>query len=136
MCSALAAATAASIAAPLAIENPNFTSSCAVAIDSWVCAEIPGVSRSKTDCRFPNFPAIALIRSISIRESATIYRTPQFIASVISSNDLLFPCSSIRSGGNFAARATANSPPVQTSIFNPSSINHLHVAIEVKALLA
>ena len=35
-------------AAPLAIEKPNFTSSWAVAIDSWVWASIPGVKRSKT----------------------------------------------------------------------------------------
>jgi DNA gyrase subunit A len=35
-------------AAPLAIENPNFTSSCAVAIDSCVCASTPAVKRSKT----------------------------------------------------------------------------------------
>jgi diaminopimelate decarboxylase len=44
-----ATASTAVHAEPEAIENPNFTSSCAVEIFSWVCASIPGVRRSITD---------------------------------------------------------------------------------------
>ena len=50
--------------APEAIEKPNFTSSCAVAIDSWVWASIPGVKRNRT-C-WTLFALVAAFATLSI----------------------------------------------------------------------
>ena len=83
-------ATAAA-AAPLAIENPNFTSSWAVEIDSCVCASTPGVSRNITAWRIPCAVAAAATRSISKSESITIVFTPTATARSISATDLLLP---------------------------------------------
>ena len=44
----------ASIAAPPASEKPNFWSSCAVAMNSWVCASTPTVTRIITSCTTPS----------------------------------------------------------------------------------
>ena len=43
----------ASSAAPDASEKPNFWSSCAVAMNSWVCASTPVVTRTRTRGRAP-----------------------------------------------------------------------------------
>ena len=43
----------AAIAAPLASENPNFWSSCAVEMNSWVCASTPTVTRTSTSWTTP-----------------------------------------------------------------------------------
>ena len=43
----------ASIAAPLASDSPNFWSSWAVEMNSWVCASTPTVTRTSTSCTTP-----------------------------------------------------------------------------------
>ena len=43
----------AAIAAPLASESPNFWSSWAVEMNSWVCASTPTVTRTSTSCTTP-----------------------------------------------------------------------------------
>ena len=75
-------------------------------------------------------------RSISWCESITILLTPAFIAARISISDLLLPCSSILDGSKFAARATANSPAVQTSIPIPEELIHLATSTEINDLEA
>jgi hypothetical protein len=55
----------ASAAWPPAIENPNFWSSCAVAMYSWVCASTPTVVRTITRCRTPWIAATAASRATS-----------------------------------------------------------------------
>ena len=67
----------ASAASPVASEKPNFWSSCAVAMNSWVCASTPTVTRTSTSrpgrrCR----RRAAASRSISSNESTTIRPTP------------------------------------------------------------
>ena len=59
----------ASIAAPLASDSPNFWSSCAVEMNSWVWASTPTVTRTSTSCTTPAAPAISSRRSISVIES-------------------------------------------------------------------
>ena len=66
----------ASAAWPPASEKPNFWSSWAVAMNSWVCASTPTVTRTITGARTPSSAAIAATRSISSNESTTIRPTP------------------------------------------------------------
>lgn len=66
----------ASAASPVANEKPNFWSSCAVAMNSWVCASTPTVTRTKTGALRPSRAAIAASRSISSNESTMIRPTP------------------------------------------------------------
>ena len=112
----------ASAASPPASEKPNFWSSWAVAMNSWVCASTPTVTRTSTRCgRRRARAASAASRAISSNESTTIRPTPASSAAASSATDLLLPCSAIRSAGNPARSATASSPPVQTSRPSPSS---------------
>ncbi len=53
-----------------------------------------------------------------------------------SSSVLLLPCMVICSGGTPADRATASSPPVQTSTPSPSELTQRSTAREQKALAA
>ena len=46
-------ASAASLSRPPAMAKPNFWSSCAVAMNSWVCASTPTVSRTSTGATTP-----------------------------------------------------------------------------------
>ena len=62
--------------------------------------------------------------------------TPAEIASESSSRDLLLPCIVICSGGTPADRATASSPPVQTSTPRPSALTQRSTAREQNALAA
>ena len=59
-CSDGASRTAATARAadPSRSENPNFWSSCAVAMNSWVCASTPTVTRTITRCTTPATAAI------------------------------------------------------------------------------
>ena len=50
----------AAIAAPLASDSPNFWSSCAVEMNSWVCASTPTVTRTSTSWTTPAAPAICV----------------------------------------------------------------------------
>ena len=69
-------ASSASAAGPPAIENPNFWSSWAVAMYSWVCASTPVVARTSTRGRTPSSSASAPSRAISAKESTMIRPTP------------------------------------------------------------
>ena len=122
-CSAGAARTAATARAaePSRSEKPNFWSSCAVAMNSWVCASTPTVTRTSTRCRTSAAAATALSRSISSNESSTTCPTRASTPRVSSATDLLLPCMPMRLAGKPAASATASSPPVQTSRPRPSS---------------
>jgi hypothetical protein len=62
-------ASAAAESTPPAIENPNFWSSCAVAMNSWVCASTPTVTRTSTGATTPRSRATASSRAISWNES-------------------------------------------------------------------
>ena len=64
-------ASAASLVSRPEIEKPNFWSSCAVAMNSWVCASTPTVSRTITGTVTPRSRATASSRAISCRESST-----------------------------------------------------------------
>ncbi len=126
----------ASIASPPARLKPNFWSSCPVAMNSWVCASTPTVTRTMTRARTPSSRASATTRSISWKESTTIRPTPYSRASRSSATLLLLPWKAIRSGGNATRVATASSPPVQTSRCSPSSRTHWATAVHRKALPA
>ncbi len=118
--SALSTRRAASAASPAAREKPNFWSSCAVAMNSWVCASTPTVTRMSTDWRTPRSLAIWSSRAISWNESSTTVPMPASTALTSSATDLLLPWKVIRSGGKSAASATASSPPLHTSRLRPS----------------
>ncbi len=126
----------ASAAVPSASPSPNFWSSCAVAMNSCVCASTPTVTRICTRCRVPWRSAASATRSISWNESSTIRPTPAATARRISATDLLLPCSAMRSAGIPPASAVASSPPEQTSTFRPSSHNQRTTARDRKALPA
>ncbi len=126
----------ASAAAPPFSERPNFWSSCAVAMNSWVCASTPTVTRISTGCRTPWLAAMAASSSTSWYESTTMCPTPTLTACSSSSRVLLLPCSAIRSPGIPAASATANSPALQTSRLSPSSRSQRTTALERNALPA
>ncbi len=113
----------ASRASPPASEKPNFWSSCAVAMNSWVCASTPTVVRTSTGWVVPRSVHRRDSRSISASESTTIRPTPASSAAASSASDLLLPCRSIRSPGKPARTATASSPPVHTSRPSPSSLD-------------
>ena len=115
---------------------PNFWSSCAVAMNSWVCASTPTVTRICTRCRTPCRSAAAATRTISWKESSTIRPTPALNARSISAALLLLPCSAIRSAGIPASSAMASSVPEQTSRLSPSSSSHLTTARDRNALPA
>ena len=100
-------------------EKPNFWSSCAVAMNSWVCASTPTVTRTSTRCRTPAASAACASRAISCRESTTIRPTPAATARASSVDRLVVAVHRIRSAGKPAASATASSPPVQTSSAEP-----------------
>lgn len=119
----------ASIAIPPASENPNFWSSCAVEMNSWVCASTPTVTRTSTSATTPRSPAITSSRSISIIESRTTCPIPASTAARSSSTLLLLPCNAIRSGGKPARSAMASSPPLQTSRDSPSSSTQRAISV-------
>ena len=76
-------------AAPPASEKPNFWSSCAVAMNSWVCASTPTVTRTSTRGRTPRSRASAVSRSISSNESTMIRPTPASSARASSDDRLV-----------------------------------------------
>jgi hypothetical protein len=79
---------------------------------------------------------MAATRSISMSESITMMPTPAETACSISSNDLLFPCSSMFSGLMPPFSATASSPPVHTSIPIPMSAIHRATSTQINAFAA
>lgn len=81
----------ASAAEPSATAMPNFWSSWAVAMNSWVCASTPTVTRICTGWRTPSSRATCATRAISWNESRTMRPTPSWTARVISATDLLLP---------------------------------------------
>ena len=78
-------------ASPLVIEKPNFWSSCAVAMYSWVCASTPAVTRIITLWVFVSSLVICARRSISWKESTMIRPTPASTARRSSGYVLLLP---------------------------------------------
>ena len=130
------AASAASLLVPPVIAKPNFWSSCAVAMNSWVCASTPTVSRIITGTVAPRSRATASSRAISCSESTTTYPTPASTAATNSSFDLLLPWNAIRSAGKPARSATASSPPLQTSRLSPSSATQRATSVHRNALAA
>ena len=128
----------ASSASPPAIEKPNFWSSWAVAMYSWVCASTPAVTRISTR-RGPAELAssAAASRSISSKESTMIRPTPSSTAArAARPTDLLLPWKPIRSGGKPARSATASSPPVQTSRAGPPRRTQRPTVVQRNALPA
>ena len=112
----------ASSASPAVIEKPNFWSSWAVAMYSCVCASTPAVTRTITravraELGGQRRPA-GRSRGRSRRRSGR--RRPRRRARS-SAVDLLLPWKPIRAGAKPARRATASSPPEQTSRRSPSS---------------
>ena len=103
------------------MENPNFWSSCAVAMYSWVWASTPAVTRTITPTSRPAPAVTALRRSISWKESTMMRPTPSRTARSSSATDLLLPWNPTFSIGKPARSATASSPPVHTSRCRPSS---------------
>ena len=81
----------ASRASPEVMEKPNFWSSWAVAMYSWVCASTPAVTRTITVARRPVSAVTAASRSISWKESTTIRPTPASTARRSSRVLLLLP---------------------------------------------
>ena len=81
----------ASNASPLVIENPNFWSSWAVAMYSWVCASTPAVTRTITLAERLRSLVIWVSRSISVKLSTMIRPTPASTARRSSAYDLLLP---------------------------------------------
>ena len=126
----------ASLARPFAREKPNFWSSWAVAMNSWVCASTPTVTRTMTGATTPSSAAISATRSISAKESTTIRPIPHSRAWRSSATDLLLPWSATRSGGKPTRRATAISPAEQVSRQRPSSMTQRATAEQRKALPA
>ncbi len=126
----------ASAADPSATAMPNFWSSCAVAMNSCVCASTPTVTRICTGWRTPSSRAVCATRAISWKESRTIRPTPASTARLISLSDLLLPWKAIRSAGMPAASAVDSSPPEHTSTLSPSSLSHFTTALERNALPA
>ena len=96
----------------------------------------PGVMRIKISCVTPISCAIADTRESSMRESTTIRPTPASIASRSSCGVLLLPCTITRSIGKSTARATANSPPPDTSRHMPCLFAKRQTALLRNALLA
>ena len=123
-------------ASPVASDRPNFWSSCAVAMNSCVCASTPTVTRTSTRAVTPWRWATAETVSISGMASMTRVPTPAASARSISATDLLLPCMMMRSGGNPAARATANSPPLATSRPSPSSSHQRAMVVARNAFAA
>jgi hypothetical protein len=105
-------------------------------MNSCVCASTPTVTRTITGAVTPRPAATAATRSISWKESRTIRPTPYSRAARISSTDLLLPWKPIRSPGKPARRATASSPPVQTSRWSPSSATQRATAVQRNAFPA
>ncbi len=118
------------------IEKPNFWSSWAVAMYSWVCASTPAVTRTMTRCVRPSRSATSATRSISWNESRMIRPTPSVTARSISSRLLLLPWKPTRAMSNPARSATASSPPEQTSRESPSSATHRATVVQRNALPA
>ena len=118
------------------MEKPNFWSSCAVAMNSWVCASTPTVSRTSTGATTPRSRATASSRAISWNESSTTRPTPASTAATSSAVDLLLPCNAIRSAGKPARSATASSPPLHTSSERPSSATQRATSVHRNALAA
>ena len=81
----------AAIASPEVIEKPNFWSSCAVAMYSWVCASTPAVTRTITLAMASVSLVRATSRSISWNESTMMRPTPTSTARRSSSVVLLLP---------------------------------------------
>ena len=81
----------ASAASPPASEKPNFWSSCAVAMNSWVCASTPTVTRTITGIASPagRCSASPASRAISSNESMTIAPIPASTAVVSSAERLV-----------------------------------------------
>ena len=103
------------------MEKPNFWSSWAVAMYSWVWASTPAVTRTITPVVRPSSRTTATSRSISSKESTMIRPTPSSTARSSSARLLLLPWKPIRSIGKPARSATSSSPPEQTSSDSPSS---------------
>ena len=119
------------------IENPNFWSSWAVAMYSWVWASTPAVTRTITGhAATPVSAVICSSRSISWNESTMIRPTPRTTARRSSANDLLLPWNPIRDGSTPARSATVSSPPVQTSSASPSSATQRATVVQRKAFPA
>ena len=97
---------------------------------------MPGVTRTRTlgnGPPGPRRPDNRASRSISSKESTTILPTPAPNAASSSASDLLLPCRTSRSAGTPAASATASSPPVDTSMQQPSSWARAAMALQRKA---
>ena len=63
-------------ASPALMEKPNFWSSWAVAMYSWVCASTPAVTRTMTGATRPSSAVSRSSRSISSKESSTMRPDP------------------------------------------------------------
>ena len=128
--------TSAMSAWPPWMEKPNFWSSCAVAMYSWVWASMPVVTRTSTLAVTPSSVVSASMRAISSSESTMIRPTPDSRASRSSSTVLLLPCRPILAGSIPPRSATTSSLPLHTSRPSPSSAIHDAIRVERKDLPA
>ena len=118
--------TAAVSASPVASEKPNFWSSCAVAMNSWVCASMPTVARISTGTGAPpaatRAAASGSSRSISSKES-THDVADAGVDGQLRARPATCCCRAARSArrGSPAASARASSLPLQASRCRPSS---------------
>ena len=120
-------ASTAARAAPPASEKPNFWSSWAVAMYSWVCASTPDGDpdqhpRPGAAVAGQRGQPVDLVERVD-HDPARPRRPPPGSARRPTCCCRAAP---IRSGGIPAASATASSPPVQTSRYSPSSAMIAH----------
>ena len=122
-------------ASPPASENPNFWSSCAVAMNSWVCASTPTVTRTRTRCRTPrSTPSRRAARSrVASRPRRARPRRP---ARPKLGHRLVVAVQEHPLARETGTEATASSPPVHTSSPSPSSSTQRATAAHRKALPA
>ena len=97
--------------------TPNFDVAAPVAIAAWVCASIPGLTRSSTGV---GRPANLSMRSMSSKPSTAMYPMRASRAAWMSASVLALPCMTIPAGSIPAASAMRSSPAPTTSQPRPS----------------
>ena len=119
------------------IEKPNFWSSCAVAMYSWVCASTPAVTRIITPDGTPSSAVdlgqpLDLVEGVDDDPAHAERRAARRARRAV----LLLPWKPIRAVGKPARSATVSSPPEQTSRCSPSSASHRATVVHRNALPA
>ena len=127
----------ASAASPPASEKPNFWSSCAVAMNSWVCASTPTVTRIITGYRAPRAVARqARPAARSRRRSRRRWRRHRPHRRARARRRLVDAVQRDPLGGNPARSASRSSPPEQTSSGVPRRASQCTISRDRNALPA